>query len=94
MDTQKKPLFLEERVGNIEEKLEKILRILERHSGRMTMDEIASFWGVKKSSLYKGNRYLLPDFGKKIPHNGYTREEVYAWAEKGEEALFREWKGK
>lgn len=94
MEANDKPLFLEERIGNIEGKLEKILRILECHSGRMTMDEIAAFWGVKKSSLYRGKRYLLPDFGQKIPHNGYTREEVMRWAEKGEDALFREWKGK
>ena len=95
MDVKKiegKPRYLEDRIDDLDAKLDRVLRILERNAGRMSMQEIAAFWGVTKSSLYRSKRYLLPDFGKKVPHNGYLREDVMRWAEKGEMELYRQWK--
>ena len=88
-----RPKYLEERIDDLEAKLDRILRILERNAGRMSMQEIAAFWGVTKSSLYRSKRYLLPDFGRNVPHNGYLREDVMRWADKGEAQLYKEWKG-
>ena len=55
--------------------------------------EIADYCKCSRASLYKGKRYLLPDFGQGLSEGRkFTRKEVFEWLAKGEVQLRKEWK--
>ena len=84
---------IEDRLAHIEEKVDRLLSLAGDDVRRMTISEIADYCKCSRASLYKGKRYLLPDFGKGLSEGRkYTRKEVFEWLAKGEVRLRKEWK--
>ena len=89
-----KPVHIEDRLESMEQKIDRLLVLMGDSDDRMiSLQEIADICHCSRQSLYKGKRYLLPDFGQGLKEGRrYTRGEFYRWISKGEEALYREWR--
>lgn len=87
---QDKHLTIEDRLESMESKVDIIIDLLSS-ARRMTMKEIADYYKVPRQSLYTTRRYLLPNFGKDMPKDGYTFGEVVAWSAYGVENLRQAW---
>ena len=87
-------MYIEEKINEIDNKLDRILLLMGDMNKSMTIQSIADMLGVPRQSLYTNKRYLLPDFGKDLKKGKkYTKSEVIAWNSKGDQNLYREWKG-
>ena len=85
--------YMENRIGRIEEKVDRILSLLGDETRTVTIEEIARMAKCSRSALYHGKRYLLPDFGVGLGKGRrYTRAEVSLWLARGEDELRREWR--
>ena len=86
-------MFLEERISEIESKVDRILIILGDGNRTMSVKDIAEMLHVSRQALYTSKRYLLPDFGRGLKEGRkYTRSEVLQWNSKGEKQLYEEWR--
>ena len=95
MEDEKKPIYTEQKIDVILEMVTDMYKVLMAPDARISVDEIARYWGVNKRSLYGARRYLLPDFGRteeKGKHRTYTRKEFQKWAAIGRDELKRRWK--
>ena len=82
---------LEERVEELNRKVDRILLLLGNGNRTMTVADIAEQLGCTRQTLYTSKRYLLPNFGKDRKHR-YTVSEVQEWLSRGEANLYNEWK--
>ena len=84
---------IEDQLVDIQIKLDRLLSLAGDDLRRMTITEIADYCKCSRASLYKGKRYLLPDFGQGLSEGRkFTRKEVFEWLAKGEVQLRKEWK--
>lgn len=92
MNNDSKPVYMEERIENIEKMVSRILGYFESDNDMMHVSDIAKMCKVSPSSMYKNKRYLIPNFGVNIPKEGFSRREVMDWLNKGQAELYRLWK--
>lgn len=84
-------MFIEEKIDSLMSRLEAMetqihamaLTIGCEETKGLTAKDIARLYGVSAESIYRKNRYLLPDYGKnmKTRNTKWTFREVLAWNE-------------
>lgn len=82
-------MYLEERLIEIEEKLDALLRNDDLRI--MTPQDVADMVGIPLSTLYKTKRFLLPPYEGTGPMS-WTKKEVKDYLAKGIGVLEREYK--